>query len=247
MPDNLSGAIIAAGRGERLRPATGALPKPLVEVGGETLLERQVRLMIAVGLARIHVIVNSETAGLMEQKRMTLPDQVALQVANTPNSMESLLRLGEAIPAGRFLLTTVDTIADETEFRSFFARAQDITSSAGNAGGYEGALGVVEWSGDKKPLFVRVSSDDQITRFDDPEQKIVTAGVYFLSTRVFAHALEARARKLDALRRYLALVVERGHRLAAVRMKDVMDIDEPADLELARRRETRRISGGRAE
>lgn len=37
MEQRLSGAIIAAGKGERLRDAAGGVPKPLVRLGDETL------------------------------------------------------------------------------------------------------------------------------------------------------------------------------------------------------------------
>lgn len=255
MPDRLSGAIIAAGRGDRLRLATGDLPKPLVEVGGETLLARQVRLMLRLGLDRVHVIINTETARLIKEIRLELPGEVDLRIADTPNSMESLLRLGEAIPAGRFLLATVDTVLSEYEFRRFFERAREMTDSPATGGGFDGALGVVEWRGDKKPLFVEMAADGAIVRFGDDKlcsdkfrngefdgapPTLVTAGVYLFSTRIFEHCRTARAMALGALRRYLALVVERGMRFAAVALEGVIDVDEAEDLELARRIVARR-------
>ena len=41
--------ILAAGRGERLRPITDAIPKPLVEVGGKPLVVRQVEALARAG------------------------------------------------------------------------------------------------------------------------------------------------------------------------------------------------------
>ncbi len=41
--------ILAAGRGERLRPVTDEMPKALVEVNGESLLERHLRSLAEAG------------------------------------------------------------------------------------------------------------------------------------------------------------------------------------------------------
>ncbi len=48
--------ILAAGRGERLRPLTEATPKSLVEVRGETLLERHLHALRAAGVE--NVVIN---------------------------------------------------------------------------------------------------------------------------------------------------------------------------------------------
>ena len=45
--------ILAAGRGERLRPLTDETPKSLVEVRGESLLERHLRNVQAAGIRTV--------------------------------------------------------------------------------------------------------------------------------------------------------------------------------------------------
>jgi len=45
--------ILAAGRGERMRPLTDTTPKPLLRVHGETLIERHVRNLVHAGIERI--------------------------------------------------------------------------------------------------------------------------------------------------------------------------------------------------
>ena len=45
--------ILAAGRGERMRPLTDVLPKPLLRIHGKPLIERHVEALAAAGMARI--------------------------------------------------------------------------------------------------------------------------------------------------------------------------------------------------
>lgn len=45
--------ILAAGRGERMRPLTDSVPKPLLQVGGRSLLARHVDALVAAGIRDI--------------------------------------------------------------------------------------------------------------------------------------------------------------------------------------------------
>ena len=62
MPDQPTTAmVLAAGRGERMRPLTDRIPKPLIEVGGTSLIERHIEKLAAAGFKRI--IVNHAHLG----------------------------------------------------------------------------------------------------------------------------------------------------------------------------------------
>lgn len=60
-----SALIMAGGEGRRLLPLTENLPKPLVEVGGMPLIERQVRRIASAGVNKIYIAVNY-LAGMIE-------------------------------------------------------------------------------------------------------------------------------------------------------------------------------------
>jgi MurNAc alpha-1-phosphate uridylyltransferase len=60
--------ILAAGRGERLRPLTDTTPKPLLEAGGRSLIEHHLAALAATGFRE--VVIN--LAHLGEQIRDTL-------------------------------------------------------------------------------------------------------------------------------------------------------------------------------
>jgi NDP-sugar pyrophosphorylase family protein len=233
MAIGLSGAIVAAGRGDRLRAATGGIPKPLVELAGEPMIVRQSRAMLSLGVSPVHVIVNSETAVLMNQRRIQIPTGVDLSVRDTSNSMESLLTLGERIATDRFVLATVDALLDPAEFHRFVTGATKVTDPA-DPHCLDGTLAVVKWRGDIRPLFAEVTADGLITGLGEKTTPAVTAGVYLFSTAIFAYASAARAAGLDSMRRFLALLIRKGMRFGAIELEDVIDIDEVADLEAAR-------------
>ena len=69
--------ILAAGRGERMRPLTLTRPKPLLEVGGRALIEHHLSELAAAGIRSI--VINLSWLG--EQIRAHLGDGAAFGVA----------------------------------------------------------------------------------------------------------------------------------------------------------------------
>jgi MurNAc alpha-1-phosphate uridylyltransferase len=59
--------ILAAGRGERLRPLTETTPKPLIEAGGETLLGRHLARLAGAGFRRAVINVSHLAPRIVER------------------------------------------------------------------------------------------------------------------------------------------------------------------------------------
>jgi MurNAc alpha-1-phosphate uridylyltransferase len=91
--------ILAAGRGERLRPMTDTTPKPLLRVRGQPLIERHVRGLARAGVERI--VIN--LAWLGSQIREYLGDGARYGVAivysdEQPRALETAGGIFRALP-----------------------------------------------------------------------------------------------------------------------------------------------------
>ncbi|MGO8804667.1 NTP transferase domain-containing protein [Candidatus Binatus sp.] len=236
MVKGLQGAIIAAGRGERLRNSTrDDIPKPLVKLGGEAMLSRQARALIAAGASSVVAVINSETARVARENEMAfeMPASFRLVVRDTANSMETMLALGEVVHPGWFIAATVDAVIPQAELARFVNESRRKIEDCSEKK-FAGVLAVTRWRGEARPLFADVSENGLILRLGNGQTSMVTAGLYFLSTRVFDYAADARRAGLDALRRFLALIIERGMQLDAIEIEGSIDVDEASDLDAAR-------------
>lgn len=234
MVNGLQGAIIAAGRGERLRSSTrDDMPKPLVKLGGEAMLSRQARALIEAGASSVVAVINSETARLAGEMALEIPPSVRLVVRDTANSMETMLALGDLLEPGWFIAATVDAVIPQAELARFVNESRRKIEDCSEKK-LAGVLAVTRWRGEARPLFADVTKNGLILRLGNRQTSSVTAGLYSLSTRVFDYAADARRAGLDALRRFLALIIERGMQLDAIEIEGSIDVDEASDLDAAR-------------
>jgi N-acetyl-alpha-D-muramate 1-phosphate uridylyltransferase len=82
-----SAMVLAAGLGTRLRPISDALPKPLVEIGGRTLLDHAIDRLALVGVET--VVVNAHYKAEMVVAHLAGRAQPAVAVSHEPELLET--------------------------------------------------------------------------------------------------------------------------------------------------------------
>ena len=91
--------ILAAGRGERMRPLTDNVPKPLLRIGGQTLIERQVYALARAGITEL--VINHAWLGDQIEKARGDGDAYGVSIrysAETENSLETGGGIMNALP-----------------------------------------------------------------------------------------------------------------------------------------------------
>lgn len=86
--------LLAAGRGERLRPITAAIPKALVDVRGQSLIERHLERLAAAGVET--VVINLGWLGERIVERVGDGERYGLNVVYSPEG-EHILETGGGI------------------------------------------------------------------------------------------------------------------------------------------------------
>ncbi len=91
--------ILAAGRGERMRPLTDRTPKPLLEVGGEKLIERHLRRLAAAG--HVKIVINLSWLGSQIRQAVGNGQRYGVEVRYSdegPTALETAGGIFKALP-----------------------------------------------------------------------------------------------------------------------------------------------------
>lgn len=108
--------ILAAGRGERMRPLTDRVPKPLLSVRGKPLIEYHVERLACAGIKRI--VVNLAWLGWMIRDYLGDGSRYGVRIAYSDESAHALETAGgifRALPLlgdGAFLVLNGDIFTD---------------------------------------------------------------------------------------------------------------------------------------
>jgi MurNAc alpha-1-phosphate uridylyltransferase len=89
--------ILAAGRGERMRPLTDHTPKPLLQAAGRPLIEYTIKQLVAAGFNDI--VINHAHLGLQIEQRLGNGHQFGANISYSPEGEQALETAGGIINA----------------------------------------------------------------------------------------------------------------------------------------------------
>ena len=226
--------VIAAGEGSRLTKEGNTIPKPLIEVNGERLVDRLLRIFEAQRASEVAIICNEQMKEVQMhlmavQQTYGLP--LRLVVKSTPSSMHSMWELGKWLDDGPFVLTTVDTVFREEEFNAFVQTFTRLLET----GEADGLMGVTDYIDDEKPLFVSTDDELWITAFLDrcDHPRYVSGGIYALTPRSLNTLHDCVARGEQRMRNFQRALLRDGFKLKAWPFSKVLDVDHVSDIQKA--------------
>ncbi len=167
--------ILAAGRGTRLRPMTRHIPKPVISVGGEMLIERHIRKLAQAGYSEI--IINVSHLGDVIKQKIGHGERYGIRIIysdegdcplNTGGGVKNALdKLGRS----PFLLVSADVFTDWNFSKINLQQ---------NVSGY---LFLTKSGSEARESYFSVV-DGKVTR--DPAQGLVYAGIGVFEPQIFA-------------------------------------------------------------
>lgn len=223
-------AIIAAGEGSRLVQEGVKLPKPLVNLCGTPMIKRLIDIMTDCNPESLSIIVNEQMTEVRDYlESLELPVPLHLTVKTTPSSMHSFYEVSRHFKNGKFILTTVDTIFREEDFRAYVeAFEADETT--------DGYMAVTSFIDDEKPLYIDVDADMRITAFRDRPfegMKYISGGIYGLTAPALKVLENCMETGVSRMRNYQRALVEAGLNLKAYPFTKIIDVDHAGDIATA--------------
>ncbi len=104
--------ILAGGFGTRLAHISGGKPKPLVEVAGKAILERQIDFLLSHGMSDIRLSLHHKADQIIEFCEHRWPGKFEYMVEPTPLGTGGGIRFASKDLKDPFLVVNGDTLSD---------------------------------------------------------------------------------------------------------------------------------------
>jgi dTDP-glucose pyrophosphorylase len=223
--------VMAGGRGERLRPITESIPKPMVKVAGRPILERLVLHLVGFGIREVFVSVNfmSEVIESHFGNGDAFGCRITYLREEKPLGTGGALSLLPGVPEHPLLVLNGDllTQANLAKMLAFH-----------DSGSHEATIGVHEYV-HTVPYGVVDIEEGKVTGIrEKPTQAwLANAGIYILDPSILKRVPKETYFPLPAL---VEECLERGEPVGAFRIEeDWVDVGRHHELKRARGEEDR--------
>lgn len=226
--------ILAGGMGSRFSKEGVATPKPMVEIMGEPMIGRLIRILSKCGAEAINVAANPRMEGFipyLESLQQQYP-YLSIRPIITDNSYNSL-KAGTDGLEGKFVAMTVDAIFPIEEFKSYVDKVAAMQDD-------EVLMGLTRYVDDESPLYARINEQGEVIDYrygGSPfeEGTIVSAGLYGLSSDAMKAVVETGyyPESLSDFQRTLA--VKTAMKVRPYEFSCAFDVDNLHDLSEANR------------
>ena len=233
---SLAGVVLAGGIGSRLAPLTSRVPKPLLRVGGRSLLSRQVAQLRTAGAETIYVTLHHQAAKVARHLEREAPGVVYRIEPELTGPAGALLLLADLLGGCEaVLVASCDVLVGDGLAGLAAARRDDDAALTFGAAATAGArhYGVLDVGPDGALSAAREKPD-----VPDHEVHLVSAGVYCMRSDVIETIgrLANSADTVDYARDLAPDLLAAGERVTAHRLGGYWrDVGTPASLMAARR------------
>jgi dTDP-glucose pyrophosphorylase len=218
--------VMAGGRGERLRPLTDTVPKPMIQVAGRPILERIIHHLVGFGIRRIFLAVNYKAAVI----------EGHFGDGNLFGCAIEYLREGESLGTGGALsLLPAEPVDPVLVLNGDLLTQFDLGSllTFHSRGGYRATVGIHEYT-HTVPFGVVDLDQDRVlhVREKPTEVWLTNAGIYVLEPELIARVPSGTPYPLPAL---IEECLERREPIGAFRIEtDWIDVGRQDELQRAR-------------
>ncbi len=228
----MKAVILAAGKGERLRPLTDTKPKHILPVGGAPLLEWPLRGLAEVGISETLIV----THYMEDQLKAQLGDGSRLGISISYASQDEMKGTADAFAVG-------EVFVGDDEFMGFYGDGfitVDCFKAVLDAHGTgETTLGVIRV--DDPSMLAAVELDgDRVTRLVEKPPKgeapsnLANTGIYVFTPEIFDHIRDTglSSRGEYEVTDSIGSLIESGAKVKAAVLppKGWMDVGQPWDL-----------------
>lgn len=137
--NGLKAMVLAAGRGKRMAPLSDDLPKPLMDVGGETLIGMRLKALARAGIVDCVINVSYKKEAIMEAVGDGARYGVRARYSVEPEALETAGGVAQALPLlgdGAFVAVNADVFTDcPMSLLAQWARALDAAAASARLGG----------------------------------------------------------------------------------------------------------------